>query len=798
MTKSAPTHIICYHCGDICPSVAQRYDDKDFCCIGCKGVYQLLQENQLCTYYDDQDFAGSTPLSEEKLSKFAFLDDPDAARNQIKFQAPDHIIIEWLLPQMHCASCVWLLEHLQKLDAGIYSTRVNFMARTLTVDFDPQKTSLRNIATTLSRIGYEPHLDTAAPTQEAHTSRHQRKQWLLLGVTGFCFGNIMLLSLPEYLGMEMAQHPALGLFFRYLALAISLPALWIGGKVFFQNALQSIARRSLHIDLGIALSIGLTFGRSVYEIITQTGSGYLDSMTGILFFMHVGRHFQNKTHDRIHFDLNYKNFFPLHVQRVGQQGQVLSIPIQQIAVDDLLEITCHDIIPVDAVCMTDDVQIDYSFVTGESKPVTVRRSEIIYAGGRNVSSTIMVRAIKTVDQSYLTQLWDKESQTTTKTEQSFSDRLGTYFTLVLLIISTFAFLYWYPKDESRAWHALTTVLVVACPCALLLSTTFTQGIILRYLAAKDLFVKNAHVLERLLKIDYIVMDKTGTITGQHEKYEYHGPKLSPDEIRMIVRLASQSNHPYSRALSRLSPEPTRHLHIEHFKQDIGQGLSAVIEGIVIKIGNATYVGLTCEENTPGSRVYISLNGKIKGYFQFEPHYREALLPTIEHLSQTKTIEILSGDQISRHAELEAVRPFLRDLRFKQSPHDKKEHITDLQKQHTVMMVGDGLNDSGALAQSHIGVAVSDKSNHFSPACDILIAGSSFHHLPTLFRIAKGSQRIIYASFVLSLMYNTIGLYFATQGQLSPMIAAILMPISSISILLFTRAAAWLLFYQKFK
>lgn len=798
MTKSAPSHHICYHCGEICPAASPRFDDKDFCCSGCQGVYQLLQDNQLCSYYDDQDFAGTTPLSDDKLNKFAFLDDPEAARNQIKFQDNHHIIIEWLLPQMHCASCVWLLEHLQKLDTGITTTRVNFMARTLTVDFDPQKTTLRNIATTLSRIGYEPHLEASAPANQSHATTHQRRQWLILGLTGFCFGNIMLLSLPEYLGLESIGHGALGNFFRYLALLISLPALGIGGQVFFRNAFQALKQRNLHIDLGIALSIALTFGRSLYEIITQTGSGYLDSMTGILFFMHVGRHFQNKTHDRIHFDLNYKNFFPLHVQRIGEQGQNQSIPIQQIAVDDLLELACQDIVPVDALCLSDEAEIDYSFVTGESKPVQVRRSEIIYAGGRNVGKTTVVRAIKTVDQSYLTQLWDKESNTSSKTEQSFSDRLGTYFTVVLLVLSGSAFAYWYPIDSGRAWHALTTVLVVACPCALLLSTTFTQGIVLRYLAAKDLFVKNAHVLERLQTIDYIVMDKTGTITGQHEQYTFIGIALTASEERMIARLASQSNHPYSKALSQLSGAATRHLHISHFKQDIGQGLSAVIEGTAIKLGSAAYIGLKEEEHPSGSRVYVQIGDCLRGHFQFEAHYREALVPTLERLTKTTPVELLSGDRNQSQGTMADVRGYLAHMRFQQTPHDKKARIQELQAQHHVMMVGDGLNDAGALAQSDIGVAVSDKSNHFSPACDILIAGTSFHYLPQLFAIARGSQRIIYASFVLSLMYNTVGLYFAMQGELSPLIAAILMPLSSISILLFTRSAAWLLFYRQFQ
>jgi Cu+-exporting ATPase len=797
LTKAANTPTICYHCGDLCVQQSTVFDQKTFCCSGCLGVYKLLYNSDLCAYYDEHNSAGQPPLSAEKIKKFAFLDDPAAALELLKFSSVDHAVVEWHLPQMHCASCVWLLEHLQRLDPGIKQTRVHFIDRNLTVHFDPTQTNLRQIATLLSEIGYEPHLELSTH-QTTSKSASNRRQWLILGVTGFCFGNIMLLSLPEYLGLNLAHDQRLGYLFRYLSLMISIPALLIGGKSFFQNAWQSLRKKELHIDLGIALSICLTFSRSTYEIISGIGSGYLDSMTGILFFMHIGRFFQHKTHDRVHFDLHYKHFFPLHVQRIKPKGELESIAIQKIAKNDLLEIACQEIIPADSICLCDDTEIDYSFVTGESAPVLVHRNELIYAGGRNLSQAIQVQAIKSVDQSYLTQLWNKDKKEISKTEYSFGNKLGTYFTIVLLAISLSAFAYWYPTDTSRAWHALTTVLIVACPCALLLSTTFTQGALLRHLASYHIFLKNANALDRIRSINYVVLDKTGTITGRHEHHAFVGLPLIDEEKTLIALLARQSNHPYSRALSQLTHNASYTGQISHFKQEIGKGLSAFINGTYVKIGSLAFIGLPHIDAGAGSRVYIQINDTHRGYFQFEHQFRQGLKITLAALSKDKELGLLSGDNASAQQGITQLMPYLQMIKFQQTPQQKLDSIRDLQRTKKVMMIGDGLNDAGALAQSDIGIAISDRSNHFSPACDVLMAGDSFHLLPQLFMVAKGSRHIIYASFSLSLIYNMVGLYFATQGQMSPLIAAILMPVSSISIILFTHAASWMLCKVNFK
>jgi P-type Cu+ transporter len=550
VTRPDPTIEKCYHCGDVCSLYHEQYDEKSFCCNGCKSVYQLLDVHQMCAYYsagEDGPHQGMNPhLNPDSFVKFAALDDPQTSKGLYKFYQKHHAVVEWSLPQMHCASCVWLLEHLHQMDAGILSSRVNFLERTLTLAFNPSATSLRKLAVLLTQIGYEPHLQhiNGDPIDQKKT----RRQWLLLGITGFCFANIMLLSLPEYLGLHPLDFPLLSQVFRYISMALALPALYVGGKPFIQNSWQALIHKKLHIDIGITLSITLTFARSVYEIVSGIGAGYLDSMTGILFFMLLGRHFQHITHNRIQFNLNYTHFFPLHVKRRTRKGELETISLRQMQKDDILAFSHQEVIPTDVLCLDDEAQIDYSFITGESEPAQILKNEIIYAGGRNLLGQLHVQVIQPVDHNYLLQLWNKKEAQTDKIESSFGHKTGTLFTAFLLILSTVTFVYWLPKNPTTAWNALTTILIVACPCALLLSATFTHGTLLRHLASHQIFVKNSAVLDKLRSIQNIVFDKTGTLTSSIEHGVYHGTSLNPEQQQWIAALAEQSNHPYSNAV----------------------------------------------------------------------------------------------------------------------------------------------------------------------------------------------------------------------------------------------------------
>lgn len=748
----------------------------------------MLNENNLCSYYNFEKNPGIKVKGKFLSERFSYLDDESVIQELVSFRSNTQTNISFSLPQMHCSSCIFLLENLHRINEGIISSQTNFQRKEVFISFNEALISLRKVVELLSFIGYEPFI-SLNDSKQKKAVKFDREQIFKIGVAGFCFSNIMMLSFPEYFSGGIIDEHGLKETFSWIIFGLSLPVLFYSATGIFKSAFKGLQQKNINIDVPLALAIIITFGRSYYEIISSTGAGYLDSGSGIIFFILIGRWFQNKTYDAISFDRDYHSYFPLGVTVLRNEMEE-NIPATKLRKGDFIVVKNEEMIPADALLVNGQAFIDYSFVSGENTPVAKRVGEIVYAGGKQIGTSLKLQVIKESSQSYITQLWNNEIFGKTKNAaKSFIHPWSRYFTAALFAVAIGAAIFWYVNDPSKIWPVVTAVLIVACPCSLLLSATFTFGNMQRIFGKHKLYLKNATVIETLAGIDTIVFDKTGTITQSNiADIKFTGKNLTVAEKLLLKKVTAQSTHTFSKLISSSfqdEPMDYEEYEINDFKEYAGKGIAATVNDIPVKVGASEFINkndIIVSKNN-GSRVYVMIGDSSKGYFEIQNKYRAGFENLVKELKKYNyEMHVLSGDNDAEKERLQKIFTSESYLYFNASPQDKLNYIKSLQEAgKKVLMIGDGLNDSGALMQSDVGIAVSDNAARFTPACDAIIDGEELQKISRFIDYAKAGKKIVAAGFVLSILYNFIGLSFAVQGKLDPVVAAILMPASSISI-----------------
>jgi Cu+-exporting ATPase len=776
----------CYHCGAECDSDRIVFDDKPFCCNGCRTVYEILNQSELSCYYDLESSPGNIPAN--IAGKFDYLDNDEIANTLLEFRDESTTVVNFYIPGIHCSSCIWVLENLHKLNPGVKSALVNFPKKEVRITFRSAEVSLKHVAELISSIGYEPYISLES-SDEIHKGI-DRKLIYQVAVAGFAFGNVMMLSFPEYFQMDEFWLNRFKPFFRGIMMSMAIPAVLYSGRDYLISAYKGLKHGLLNIDVPISLGILVLFFRSAYEVITGTGQGYFDSLTGLIFFLLLGKVFQQKTYSFLSFERDYRSYFPIAVTKVLGDKSKETISVNEIRKGDRLMIRNEEIIPVDGILLNGNALIDYSFVTGESLPVSKVSGDKLYAGGKQTGPAIEMEAMESVKQSYLTQLWSNEIFQQHKGDniKTLTDSISKQFTLIILAIALGAGIYWFFYDKQMAFQVVSAILIVACPCALALSAPFSLGNMIRIFGREKLYLKDSYVIENMSKVNTLVFDKTGTITtSTASEIRYQGTALTNEEQKWIKAVLKSSNHPLSRLIYD-HIEISENLEPVNFIETVGKGIEAAVKGVQIRLGSPEFVSTEISDSKQ-TQIHVRIGQEVKGRFVVNNNYRKGLTPMLEKLRGEYSLIVLTGDNEGERENLNRILPDGSKVHFRQKPEDKLQQVKKMQEAgQVVMMLGDGLNDAGALAQSDAGIAVSENINVFSPACDGILDATRFDKIPSFLKLSKKTMQIIKMSFVISFLYNIVGLLFAVTGNLSPVVAAILMPVSSISVVLFATLA----------
>lgn len=773
MANQHTSKSICFHCHEPALDEIIQYDQHLFCCNGCKQVYQLLSDHELGAYYADQSVTGIRPANVSKKT-FEILDDPAIRQAYIDFQEGSIVKITLHLPQIHCASCIYLLEHLSKINSGIIHSLVNFPKRQCTITVDESKIALSELALLLTKIGYEPNFKSI---DKSH-STFDKRLLLQLGIAGFAFGSIMLWSFPEYLGIDHSYSGIRNLS-SYLSFAVSIPVLLFSARDYFLSAIGGIRMRSLNLDIPIAIGILALYIRSCVAIFNQEGPGYMDSFAAFIFFLLIGKWFQGKTYQWLSFERDFRAYFPVAVIKKTTHDTVLC-PIDELQVGDEISIRNEEIIPCDCILLSEKATVDYSFVSGEADWIEKKKGDFLYAGGKNFGETIQLAVSKTTERSALTQLWnDHHTKRTELTFQSRQDRISKYFIAAVLSIALITSLVWIWIDPTQIPEIVTAILIVACPCALALSVPFVYGNMIRVLGKNGFYLRNTAIIERIQQCNYLVFDKTGTLTEQdHKQIQYTGKTLTEFENLALYQMTKHAIHPYARAIHDLLSLTIQNPHSSENAIEIpGKGISFGL----FQLGSASFIGLE-NQHSNESVVYFASEGTLLGTFSFQSKLRTQLKELVQLLGSKYQLAVVSGDKPKDLDMLKQIFPAKTSFHFEQQPLQKKEFIQQLQaKGNYALMIGDGLNDSGALNEAFVGIALSEDLVRFTPASDAILKAENLKKLGDYFQFIRDGKKFLRICFAFSLCYNLTGIGFAVTGQLTPFVATILMPLSSITV-----------------
>lgn len=790
--------VACSHCGLPVPrGLIDQSKEHQFCCHGCETVFAVIHQMGLDSYYrvkqrqSDQTQparttgAGYAAFDHDAFIERCCIDRPDGTRST-----------SFYLEGVHCAACLWLVEKLPGVVPGVIESRLNMHKSLVRLTWDPNQAALSKIASALDSLGYPPHpaRDTAA---DEMVKKENHAELVRIGVAGAAVGNAMILAICLYAGDFTGIQDEYRSLFRWVGMGIALIALIWPGSVFFRGAWSAIRTRTPHMDLPIG--IGLAAGGIAGAVNTVRGVGevYFDSLTVLVFLLLVGRAIQRRQQRRAADAVEQLfRLTPVSARRVDGDA-VTEVPIEALEKGDVVELIAGDSTPVDGEVVQGQSDVDQSLLTGESRPVSVTPGDPVHAGSINLTSTLRVRVHATGERTRVGALMAlvEESTRNKAPVAQAADRLAGWFVTAVIVLAIGTFSFWLMRDPAQAAGHTVALLIVACPCALGLATPLTLAVAIGRAARRGILIKGGAALELMARHGTILLDKTGTITqGKTTLVQWFGDaSIKP----LAAAVEASSTHRIARALVEAVGTPDADITLANVSQSNAGGISAQANGQPVHIGSVEFVSqhvpdipdwaqphirqIIDETHTP---VLIAVNQEVKAVAGFGDAVRPDAREALDQLNKMGwQLGMVSGD----HPDV--VRTVAHSLGL--PPDDTHggimpEHKVDLVQRYLdkgpVVMVGDGVNDAAALAAASVGIAVHGGAEASLAAADIYLSRPGLSPIVGLTRASRQVIAGIRRGLGVSLAYNAIGVSLAATGIISPLIAAILMPVSSLTVL----------------
>lgn len=788
------TKVQCAHCNDPVPQGLEIYNnDNVFCCHGCKTVFNILGSNGLSNFYKIRDDEGkkSNPVNKKKQD-YSYLDD-ESFIEEFTVNDKDKKVIKFYLEGIHCMACLWLIEKTPSFVKGLISARLNMGDST--VIFETQKDlKLSVLAQEIFNLGYTPHPLKLEEGSKSFQIKEERKELLRIGVAGAALGNIMIYAVSNYAGADGIYK----LMFNWISLILTIPVVLYSALPFYRTSLQAIKMKEVSIDIPLSTAIIGGFIFSTISMFTTGEHLYFDSISALIFLILLSRYFVKKATQS---GLNTKGiqtfFTNTGVIKIENNGKESSVHSKYINIGDLIKVSPGEKLVFDVILEShkdtnETATVDNSIITGESKPQIIMRGEEIFAGSVNIGKEFIARVNKIQSETRIGKIIQElEASSSSKSDTVLkADIISRYFVISVFTITTLSFIYsYFQYGIHTAFARALSIIIISCPCALALATPLAFIRTMGLLKEKGIFVKNENVIEKLNLIKNIVLDKTGTITeGRFEviHFENYSDQNDSQIHSYVQKLEGPSIHPIAISLKAFFEktllEDMSSISFEKYKNIAGLGVSAMISDTEYFVGKVRQNDRIDNNYKSLTQVGFYRDNELIAIYYLGDKIKSSSKKAIRDLVKLKRhIHIASGDHKGVVDQLALELSLNQEaVHANQSPEDKAHLIDSLDN---TLMIGDGANDALALKKANIGIAVGGAVDLTLRASDIFLTTPSLGNIRTLISAAKETEYVIKRNFIFSITYNLVGVGLALYGYITPLWAAIFMPLSSLTVLL---------------